>query len=81
MTGDPEEDTFDRVQHYRQLVLRYEKIDAEIDALIMASGGMPENMSTADRGRYRELALQRAELQNEMRWWEQQLMDDDETQH
>jgi hypothetical protein len=76
--SDQPNDSFDKVRQYRELVLQYEKIDEEIDALIMAVDGMAEKLSAADRDRYRELANRRDELQNEMRWLEQQLMAEDD---
>jgi hypothetical protein len=76
--GQQPDDSFDKVRRYRELVLRYEKLDEVIDALIMAAGGVPDKMSPDDRERYRELARQRDELQNEMRWLEQQLMEEDD---
>jgi hypothetical protein len=76
--ADNPDDTFDKVRLYRELVLEYEKIDAEIDALIMAVDGAPDKMSAQERAHYRELARRRDELQNEMRWLEQQLMEEDD---
>lgn len=74
----PNDDMLDQVEQYRQLVLQYEALDAEIDALIMASGGLMENLSPEELARYRDLAQQRDELLNEMRVLEQQLLPDDE---
>lgn len=71
-------DSYDKVRLYRELVLQYEKIDEDIDALIMAVDGVTEKLSPDDRARYRELARRRDELQNEMRWLEQQLMGEDD---
>ncbi|MDZ4764618.1 MAG: hypothetical protein SGI73_08700 [Chloroflexota bacterium] len=72
-------DLSNQVQTYRQLVLRYEALDEEIDALIMAHGGTSEKMPAADLRRYRDLARQRDELLNEMRLMEHQLLlDEDE---
>ena len=76
--SDQPNDSLDKVRQYRELVLQYEKIDEEIDALIMAVDGVPDKLSSADRDRYRELANRRDELQNEMRWLEQQLMAEDD---
>ncbi len=76
--ADNSDDTFDKVRLYRELVLQYEQIDEEIDALIMAVNGVPEKLSPHERDRYRELARRRDELQNEMRWLEQQLMEEDD---
>ncbi|MCA9905109.1 MAG: hypothetical protein KC547_14740 [Anaerolineae bacterium] len=68
---------FQEVMDYRALVLRYEAIDAEIDQLIMTHGGHSEDMPDADRERYRMLARQRDDLQNEMRAMEQRLLDEE----
>jgi hypothetical protein len=46
----------------------------------MASDGIPDHMSSEDRARYRDLARRRDEIQNEMRWLESQLLEDDETE-
>lgn len=78
MMADELDNTQDKIQRYRQIVLQYEQVDAEIDALIMAADGMPDKMSPADLKRYRDLAHQRDELQNEMRWLESQLLDEED---
>jgi hypothetical protein len=78
---DNSSDTFGKVHRYRELVLQYEEIDEEIDALIMAVGGVPDKFSPQDRDRYRALANRRDELQNEMRLLEQQLMAEDDQAH
>jgi hypothetical protein len=76
MSGD---ELSSQMAQYQQIVLRYEALDAEIDALIMAHGGTSEKMPAADLRRYRELARQRDELLNEMRLMEHQLaLDEDE---
>lgn len=77
MAGN-EQDALNQVQAYRKLVLLYEALDSEIDALIMAHGGSSEQMTDADRLRYRDLAQKRDEIQNEMRLLEQELNLDDE---
>ena len=71
-------DTQDKVQMYREIVLQYEQLDEQIDALIMAADGMPDKLSPEDLVLYRDLARRRDDLQNEMRWLEQQLMDEDD---
>jgi len=76
--ADERDNTQDKVQRYRAIVLQYEQIDEEIDALIMASDGMPDKMSPEDKDHYRQLAARRDELQNVMRWLEYQLMDQEE---
>lgn len=68
-----------RVQAYRDLVLRYETLDEEIDAMLSAHGGDTHQMSEADLARYRQMARQREDLQNEMRIMEHELtLDEDE---
>lgn len=67
-----------QIEHYRQIVLRYEALDGEIDKLIMAHGGTSEKMPPEDLRRYRELARERDDLYSEMRAMEHLLdMDDD----
>lgn len=73
-----EDDTRAQVERYRLLVLSYEKLDKEIDELIMSYGGGTEKMPQEAVERYRELARQRTDLYNDIRWLEQQLMGDDE---
>lgn len=68
-----------QVQQYQALVMRYEALDHEIDALIMAYGGTSDKMPAADFSRYRDLARQRDDVLNEMRLIEHQLsLDEDE---
>ncbi len=67
------------VQEYRKLVLLYEALDAEIDKLIMTYGGHSEDMPEADFERYRILARQRDELQNDIRATEHRLLGDNST--
>lgn len=73
-----EDDTRAQVERYRLLVLSYEKLDKEIDELIMSYGGGTQKMPPEAVERYRDLARQRTDVYNEMRWLEQQLMGDDE---
>ena len=61
------------VQKYRKLVLVYEALDKEIDALIMAHGGSSEKMPPEDLTRYRDLARQRDDIQGEMHELEMEL--------
>ena len=73
-----DDDTRAQVERYRLLVLSYEKLDKEIDDLIMSYGGGTGKMPPEALERYRELARQRADIHNEIRWLEQKLMGDDE---
>lgn len=76
--GDDNRSMLDRVEQYRQLVLRYEALDEVIDDFLMAHGGTMEKMSPEDLSRYRDLARQRDDLQNEMRVLERELSLDEE---
>ena len=67
------------VQKYQQLVLAYEKLDHEIDNLIMTHGGTSDKMPPEALSAYRALARQRDDVQNEMRELEQELNFDDES--
>ncbi len=73
-----ENSTLYQVQNYRKLVLIYEALQKQINALIMASGGNSEQMSEEDRTRYRGLANRRDEVLNEIRVLEQRLLDEEE---
>ena len=71
-------DALHQVQNYRKLVLLYEAVQEEINALITAAGGSTEKMPEADRTKYRKLADRRDDLQNEIRYLEQQLLNDED---
>lgn len=73
-----DDDLKTQVAAYQKLVLRYEALDEEIDALIMAHGGTSDKMPADDLTRYRALARERDEVQNELRMLEHQLRLDDE---
>ena len=75
--SDPD---FGDVKRYQDIVLQYEALDEQIDALIMQYDGMSENMPPDAYARYRELARQRDDLFNEMRALEQQLNIDQDTE-
>ncbi|MBK8026370.1 MAG: hypothetical protein IPK19_34520 [Chloroflexi bacterium] len=78
---DESGDLQSQIAHYREVVLRYEALDEEIDALIMSYGGSSDKMPPHDLNRYRLLARARDELFSEMRALEQTLdLDDDETE-
>lgn len=63
----------DLVQKYQEMVLLYEGLDQEIDDLIMAHGGVSENMPPEELSKYRHLARLRDDVQNEMRALEHEL--------
>lgn len=66
------------VQKYQELVLLYESLDKQIDTLIMAHGGVSENMPPESLAQYRHLARRRDDVQNEMRQLEHELSIDAE---
>ncbi len=66
-----------QIEFYRQVVLDYERVNAEIDALIMQNHGGTEDMSPADLSTYRNLASQRDDLYNQMKALEELLLSDD----
>ncbi len=68
-----ERDARQQVEEYRQLVLRYEALDEEIDAFLNAQGGKLDEMTEADLTHYRQMARQRDDLLNDMRALEQLL--------
>ena len=66
-----------QVEDYRRIVLEYEALDEEIDALLASHGGDAEAMSMEELDRYRELARRRDDLFNEIRMLEQTLLHDE----
>lgn len=73
------DEMLDKVEIYRKIVLNYERLNQEINQLLSTHGGT-EQMSAEDLNHYRELARQRDEALNEMRWLELELLDED-TKH
>lgn len=71
--AENEQGALQQVHRYQELVLEYEALDHQIDALIMAHGGGTENMPPEELAHYRELAYRRDDVQNEMRALEQEL--------
>jgi phage-related protein len=72
------DDMMKQVQTYRSKVTTYEELRQQIDDLLSLHGGV-ENMSPDEVAHYRELARQRDVTLSEMRWLEQQLLDEDDT--
>ena len=70
---DENGDSLALVQKYQALVIEYEALDKEIDALIMAHGGSSEKMPSEDLERYRDLARKRDDVQGEMHELEMEL--------
>ncbi|MCB9453595.1 MAG: hypothetical protein H6672_19360 [Anaerolineaceae bacterium] len=77
MTGDDREGLH-KVQQYRKMVLVYEALNAQIDALLAAHRGDMMHMPPEEKLRYRELAQKRDEMLNDMRTLEQELHIGDE---
>ena len=75
--ADEGRDLRQQVEDYRRIVLQYEAIDEEIDALLASHGGDAEAMSMEELERYRELARRRDDLFNEIRMLEQTLLHDE----
>jgi len=76
---NPDEKPIDmqQVQRYRQLVLEYEALDGEIDALLVQHHGATEEMSDEDFENYRELAHHRDLVYNQMKELEHLVLGDD----
>jgi len=68
----------ERVQEYQRLVLEYEALDEEIDALIAQHHGATEYMPDEAYQRYRELANHRDYVYNQMKRLEREIFPDDE---
>lgn len=66
-----------RVELYQHLVIEYEKLDEQIDALLMRNNGHTESMPDADYRTYRELAERRDEVHNQIQALETKLLDDE----
>jgi len=71
-------DDLEKVQAYQRLVLDYEALDEEVDALL-ARHGATENMSDEIHAQYRELARRRDDVYNQMKALEQQIKLDDDS--
>ena len=72
-------DVREQVEAYQRVVLEYERLHKEIDALIMRYDGATENMPAEDIHHYRDLAERRDEAYNQMRVFEQNLLSDDDS--
>jgi hypothetical protein len=66
-----------QVERYRQLVLEYEALDEQIDALLASHNGATEKMSDEDFESYRNLAHRRDYVYNMMKAMEQLVLGDD----
>ncbi len=73
MASDPERA---QAQTYQALVLRYEDLGAQIQALIEKHGGHSENIPPAEMSLYRQLAEQRDDLYSQIKEIEASWLDD-----
>lgn len=76
MTGDPND--LSRVQEYRRLVLEYEALDEQVDALMARHPGVSEPAAGDDLDHYRELSRRRDDVYNRLKELEQQISLDDD---
>lgn len=72
------DDAVDQAEQYRKVVLLYENLQGQINLLLKANDGSSHEMSSPDRKQYRELAQQRDEAMNEMRWLESQWLEEED---
>ncbi|WP_119072554.1 hypothetical protein [Aggregatilinea lenta] len=75
----PNPDDLNRIQAYQQMVLKYEALDEEIDALLTRFNGATENMPDREFAHYRRLAYERDETYNQMKELERQILLDDDS--
>lgn len=71
-----EKDAQEQVQQYRQVVMAYEALQAQIADLLRDKKGTGD-LSLQEMEKYRLLARERDALQSEMRYFEQQFSDDE----
>ena len=76
--GGGKREEVERVQVYQRLVLEYEALDEQIDALIAQHHGSTESMPDEAYQRYRELANHRDYVYNQMKRLEREIFPDDE---
>jgi hypothetical protein len=72
-------DDVERVQAYKRLVLEYEALDEQIDALLAQHHGATESMPDEAYQHYRELASHRDYVYNQMKRLEREIFPDDES--
>lgn len=75
---EPSSEVRAAIVYYQQVVQSYEALDERIDELLASYGGNVDQMSDVDKQHYREMSRHRAELQNERRVLEHDLLDADE---
>jgi len=76
--GMTEQDAQEQVGQYRQIVMAYEALQAKILALLKGKHGA-DDLSADELKQYRALARERDSLQSEMRYFEQQFLEDNDT--
>ena len=74
--GVTEQDAQEQIGQYRQVVLAYEALQAQIQAMLKGKHGA-DDLSADELKKYRALARERDALQSEMRYFEQQFSEDD----
>lgn len=77
MSTSENDDLMSQMQSYREVAEVYNDLKHAIDELLAKHDGGTENMSDEEIEHYRDLARQRDEAFNEMRWLEQKLLGDD----
>jgi ElaB/YqjD/DUF883 family membrane-anchored ribosome-binding protein len=77
MTPANNNDMMQQVAAYRAKAADYEKLQQKINNLLSQHNHNTEAMSNASLNQYQTLARQRDETLNDLRWLEQQLLDDD----
>ena len=75
----PNPEDLNRIQTYQLMVLKYEALDEEIDALLTRFNGATENMPDQEFAHYRGLAYERDETYNQMKELERQILLDDDS--
>jgi hypothetical protein len=73
---DNTQDPAVRAKEYRESVLAYEALDAEVDNLLQSRGGATENLTDEEFAHYRELADLRDLAYNRMKTLERALLDE-----
>ena len=68
----------EQVRNYRKIVLIYEALNQKIQELLEPYGSSADKLPKEELEQYRLYAQQRDELQNEIRWLEEELLNLDE---
>lgn len=73
------ETALEQLSLYRTAADNYEALKRQIDSLLSPYQGDADQMPPDERVQYKALARRRDEILTEMRWLEQQLLDDTES--